>query len=99
MEAPSIPFRVEGCAEAQRSAMIEKRRPADPIRRQDLARLLEDVSSRRTADAAARIFEAYAGRLYGLVYRILLDRQAAEDTVQDVFVALLEGKARYVRRP
>jgi RNA polymerase sigma-70 factor (ECF subfamily) len=79
--------------------MLEKLRPANTIPRRDLARLLRDASNRRSGEAAARIFEAYAGRLHGLAFRILLDRDAAEDAVQEVFLALLGGKARYLPRP
>ena len=59
------------------------------------ARLLKDVCSSGDAQAAARLVALYRGRLYGLAYRILSDRQAAEDVVQDLFVALIEGKAAY----
>ncbi|MEM7262296.1 MAG: sigma-70 family RNA polymerase sigma factor [Planctomycetota bacterium] len=34
----------------------------------------------------------------GVAYRVLGDRQAAEDVVQDTFVAVLSGKARYSGR-
>ncbi len=71
--------------------------------RQELERLLRDISEKnisgkKDGDAARRLIDLYSRRLYGLAYRILSDRQAAEDTVQDVFLALLEGKARFQGR-
>jgi len=60
-----------------------------------LAVILRRITEDRNAEAARRLADAWSGRLYGLAYRILSDRQAAEDVIQDVFVALLQGKARY----
>lgn len=41
---------------------------------------------RRDAGALAALFERYFDRLYGIVYRLVGDRSAAEDAIQDVFL-------------
>lgn len=63
--------------------------------RPELTRLLEATTDAGDTQAARRLVQLYSERLYGLAYRILGDRQGAEDVVQDLFVSLLEGKARY----
>ncbi len=64
----------------------------------DAALLLEKVADMHDAGAARRLAELFSGRMYALAYHILSDRQQAEDTVQDVFVALLTGRAHYRKR-
>jgi RNA polymerase sigma-70 factor (ECF subfamily) len=61
----------------------------------DIARLLKSVAERRDPFAAERLVNLCAGRLLGLAFRILSDREAAEDVVQDLFLGLLAGKVRY----
>jgi RNA polymerase sigma-70 factor (ECF subfamily) len=46
-------------------------------------------------ESASQLFRLFGRRLYGLAFRILSDRTAAEDVVGDVFLAVLSGKARY----
>ncbi len=43
---------------------------------------------RRDPAALAALFEQHFARVYGLVYRLLGDRTAAEDAAQDVFLKL-----------
>ncbi len=62
-----------------------------------LARLLGRIADGDTA-AAQDVARSYRDRCYGVAYRILGDRQSAEDVVQDVFLALLQGRARFSGR-
>jgi RNA polymerase sigma-70 factor (ECF subfamily) len=41
---------------------------------------------RRDAGALAALFERYFDRLYGIVFRLVGNRSAAEDAIQDVFL-------------
>lgn len=45
--------------------------------------------------ALADLYDRYAGFVYGLANRMLMNRQAAEDVTQDVFVALWENPGRF----
>ncbi|HZM29220.1 MAG TPA: sigma-70 family RNA polymerase sigma factor [Acidimicrobiales bacterium] len=45
--------------------------------------------------ALADLYDRYAGFVYGLANRMLMNRQAAEDVTQEVFVALWENPARF----
>jgi RNA polymerase sigma-70 factor (ECF subfamily) len=44
--------------------------------------------------ALAELYDRYAGLVYGLAVRTLVDRQAAEDITQEVFVSLWEHPER-----
>jgi DNA-directed RNA polymerase specialized sigma24 family protein len=44
--------------------------------------------------ALVDLYERYAGFVYGLAVRILLDRQVAEDITQEVFVSPWEHPER-----
>ena len=50
-----------------------------------------DAVRRRDPDALGTLFERYFDRVFGLVYRMLGNRQAAEDAVQDVFLKIHRG--------
>ena len=45
--------------------------------------------------ALADLYDRYAGFVYGLAHRMLMNRQAAEDVTQEVFVALWQNPARF----
>lgn len=45
--------------------------------------------------ALADLYDRYAGFVYGLAHRMLMNRQAAEDVTQEVFVALWENPTRF----
>lgn len=45
--------------------------------------------------ALADLYDRYAGFVYGLANRMLMNRQAAEDVTQEVFVALWENPTRF----
>jgi len=49
----------------------------------------------RDADALRELFCLYGKIVFGLAYRILGDRQYAEDCTQDVFVSLWRGAGSY----
>lgn len=49
---------------------------------------------RRETGAIARVYDAYARRIYSLAYRILGDHGAAEEAVQDAFVDLWRNTER-----
>jgi RNA polymerase sigma-70 factor (ECF subfamily) len=57
----------------------------------------ELVAAARGGDRSAfdRLVERHQGKTYGLVYRILGDRERAADTTQDVFVKAYVGLARF----
>jgi RNA polymerase sigma-70 factor (ECF subfamily) len=55
--------------------------PACPLSRTVLERLRE-----RDPEALAEFFELYFDRVYGLAYRLLGERAAAEDLTQEVFL-------------
>ena len=46
---------------------------------------------RRDPDALAALFDRYFDRLYAVVYRLLGNRDAAEDALQDVFLKIHRG--------
>ena len=64
-----------------RAAPEKAAREGCPLTRADLERMRE-----RDPQAMAAFFEAYFDRIYGLVYRLLGDRPAAEDMTQEVFL-------------
>ena len=45
----------------------------------------------------ARLYDTFGASLYRYALMILADREAAEDVIQQVFVALLEGGTRRIR--
>jgi RNA polymerase sigma-70 factor (ECF subfamily) len=45
--------------------------------------------------ALADLYDRYAGFVFGLAHRMLMNRQAAEDVTQEVFVALWENPTRF----
>lgn len=49
----------------------------------------------RDGDALRELFRLYGKIVFGLAYRILGDRQYAEDCTQDVFVSLWRGAGSY----
>jgi RNA polymerase sigma-70 factor (ECF subfamily) len=60
----------------------------------DLADLLEKTAG-RDAGAFRALYDAAAPRLYGLALRITRRRDTAEEAVQDVFMKLWSGSARF----
>jgi RNA polymerase sigma-70 factor, ECF subfamily len=46
-------------------------------------------------DALRQLYERHGGIVFGLAYRLVGDRQGAEECTQDVFVALWRGAASY----
>lgn len=46
-------------------------------------------------DALSTLYDRYAGMLLGVLVRILKDRQAAEELLQDIFLQLWRGAARF----
>lgn len=64
--------------------------PADA----DLARLLADVAA-GDRTALRDLYAATAAKLFGIVHRILQDRSAAEDALQEVFVRVWQRADRY----
>lgn len=70
------------------------RRPPEALTRladEDLLTLVE----RGDADAFEVIYERHSTVAYSLAFRLLGDRQAAEDLVQDAFLAVWRGAASY----
>lgn len=55
--------------------------------------LLERVT-KQESDALGTLFDHYFDLLYGLAFRLLGNRQAAEDATQDVFLKIHRGAAR-----
>lgn len=60
-----------------------------PLTRDELERLRT-----RDPDALGRFFERYVGHVYGLVHRLLGDREAAEDVTQEVFLKVYRAAAQ-----
>ncbi|PXW64148.1 MULTISPECIES: sigma-70 family RNA polymerase sigma factor [Methylobacteriaceae] len=63
-------------------------------REEDLARLIETVAGGERA-ALRALYEATAPKLFGIILRILPDRNAAEDTLQEVFVRIWQRAGSY----
>ncbi len=57
-------------------------------------RVLVDRLSSGDETALIDLYDRYAGFVYGLAVRTLVDRQAAEDVTQEVFVSLWEHPER-----
>jgi len=57
-------------------------------------RVLVERLSGGDETALADLYDRYAGLVYGLAVRTLVDRQAAEDVTQEVFVSLWEHPER-----
>ena len=73
---------------------MAERRPPDALKRladEDLLTLVE----RGDADAFEVIYERHSTVAYSLAFRLLGERQAAEDLVQDAFLAVWRGAAGY----
>lgn len=51
--------------------------------------------ARRDSDALLRLYRKYNGRVFSLVYRILDDRAAAEEVLQDTFYRLWDRSQLY----
>ena len=60
----------------------------------DLARLLSGVAAGRREDFE-RLYGLASAKLLGIALRILRDRHAAEDVVQDVFVRIWQSAGSY----
>ena len=52
---------------------------------------------RAAQDEVARLYDTFGAALFRYALMILADREAAEDVIQQVFVALLEGGTRRIR--
>ncbi|MGH1587158.1 sigma-70 family RNA polymerase sigma factor [Methylobacterium phyllosphaerae] len=63
-------------------------------READLARLIAGVARGERA-ALQALYEATAPKLLGIILRILKDRAAAEDTLQEVFVRIWQRAGSY----
>ena len=63
-------------------------------READLARLIEGVARGERA-ALQALYDATAPKLLGIILRILKDRAAAEDTLQEVFVRIWQRSGSY----
>jgi len=61
---------------------------------------LPDLTALQAGDPAAfeQLFEAYADRLYRLAFGLLGDPAAAEDVVQESFLALVKGVSSFEGR-
>lgn len=66
--------------------------------KREIAELLQRLTRTGDREAAAVLSRRYGTYLYRFAYRILMDRETAEDVVQEVFVALLERRVRYTYR-
>jgi RNA polymerase sigma-70 factor (ECF subfamily) len=62
---------------------------------QDDAALLAGIA-RRDSDALLCLYRRYSSRVFSLVYRILEDRAAAEEVLQDTFFRLWERSHLYL---
>jgi RNA polymerase sigma-70 factor, ECF subfamily len=49
----------------------------------------------QTIEGMERLFDAYRGFAYGLAFQILREQTAAEDAVQDAFLAIWRARNRY----
>jgi RNA polymerase sigma-70 factor, ECF subfamily len=59
--------------------------------------LLERVAQDRDQDAFALLYQRYARAVYAVVLRIVRDRHAGEDVVQEAFTAVWRAAAGYRR--
>jgi RNA polymerase sigma-70 factor (ECF subfamily) len=62
--------------------------------------LTKTIEAAQTGEKSAleELVDAYGPRVYGYLYRLLDDRQEAEDLLQDVFVRLVRGIGSYKHR-
>lgn len=67
---------------------------ASALRDGELARLIEAVAG-GDQSALRSLYEAIAPKLLGIILRILKDRGAAEDALQEVFVRIWQRAGRY----
>jgi RNA polymerase sigma-70 factor (ECF subfamily) len=65
-----------------------------PDQKDDDLDLLARIA-RRDSDALLRLYRKYSGRVFSLVYRILNDRTAAEEILQDTFYRLWDRSHLY----
>ncbi len=66
----------------------------------DVQEAVEDVElvlsvARNDTEALRALYDRYGRVVYGMAYRVLGDRQLAEDCVQEVFVSLWRGAGRF----
>jgi RNA polymerase sigma-70 factor (ECF subfamily) len=68
--------------------------------RRDLAHLSDEavvaLAARSDDVAFAELYDRYGGVAYGLALRVLRDEALAQDAVQDAFLALWRGAARFL---
>jgi RNA polymerase sigma-70 factor, ECF subfamily len=57
--------------------------------------LISLVHQARDADAFATLYDRHSGAAYSLAHRMMGERQAAEDLVQDAFLKLWRGASSY----
>jgi len=72
---------------------LQERTPAAKVTDRDL-KLIENI---RTGDEAAlaALYDRYSGMLYAMLLRILKDTGAAEEILQDLFLQVWRGAARF----
>src|ERR1700753_131670 len=72
-----------------------------PVRREKAERLAdEDLMpwiARKDAEAFEVFYDRHGGPAYSLAYRILGDRTAAEDCIQEAFISIWKSGARFDR--
>src|SRR6478735_250372 len=71
---------------------------SDPARLERLAdEELMEVVDRKVAPAFEVLYDRHGGAAYSLAYRIVGDRNAAEDVAQEAFLSIWRSNARYDR--
>lgn len=72
-----------------------------PVRREKAERLADEELmpwiARKDAEAFEVFYDRHGGASYSLAYRILGDRTAAEDCVQEAFISIWKSGARFDR--
>jgi RNA polymerase sigma factor (sigma-70 family) len=65
------------------------------MRERQLDRLFERFRNRGDVDALAKVFDATAGELFRVAVHLTRDLHAAEDLVQETFLAAIEARTSY----
>lgn len=75
------------------SSLLRPRRPSTPLT-DDLRQLVKRCLAGQQA-AMVELVDRYRGRVFGLCYRMLGQRQDAEDAAQETFVRLLKNLGQW----